>query len=105
MRTVSRNLQSVGYPTIPEAVVKRRLTVPKNDEQYTPHAPMHSRRLDDRIRGLCARLVSSTEHHDVDHILPELRDAIHESIKRLRIRAAAALGGRGKLPEDRRKAS
>lgn len=66
---------------------------------------MHSRRLDDRIRELCARVVASTEHHDVDLILPELRAAIHESIERLRIRAAAVLSGRRDLPEERRKAS
>jgi len=66
---------------------------------------MHSRRLDDRIRELCASLVASSEHHDVDHILSELKAALHESIERLRIRAAAALGGRGDLPQDRRKAS
>ncbi len=73
--------------------MKRRLTFPKNDGQNDSHAPMHSRRLDDRIRKLCARLVASTEHHDVDHILSEVRPALHESIERLRMRVAVALSG------------
>ena len=62
-----------------------------------------SRRLDDHIVDLCAKLVASTEHPDVDHILPELKEALHESIERLRMRVAAALNGRRDFPEDRRK--
>ena len=65
---------------------------------------MHSRRLDDRIRELCARVVASTECHDVNQILSELKVALHESIERLRIRAAAALNGHRDF-QDRRKAS
>ena len=66
---------------------------------------MHSRRLDDRIRDLCAKLVASTEQHDVNHTLSELKAALHESIERLRGRAAAGLNGRRDFPEDKRKAS
>ena len=102
--TVCRNLQSVGYPTIPEAVVKGRLTSRKH-EQRTTFVSMHSRRLDDRILDLCAKLVGSSEYHEVDQILSELRLALHESIERLRGRVAAALSGRRDFPEDRRKAS
>ncbi|GEM_PF-3423603 len=64
---------------------------------------MHSRRLDDRIRELCAKL-ASTEHHDVNQILSELKAALHESIERLRIRVAGVLSGRRNF-QDRRKAS
>jgi hypothetical protein len=80
---------------------KKKIDVPQgmNDLQ----APMHSRRLDDRIRELCARLVASTEHHDVNQILSELKVALHESIERLRIRVAGALSGRRDF-QDRRKA-
>ena len=66
---------------------------------------MHSRRLDDRIRGFCAKLVASNEDHDVDHILSELKAALHESVERLSGRAAAGLNGRRDFPEDKRKGS
>jgi hypothetical protein len=66
---------------------------------------MHSRRLDDRIRELCERLVALKGHDDFDRILPELNAALHQSIQRLRIRAAAALGGRRDFPPERRKFS
>ena len=66
---------------------------------------MHARRLDDRIRELCARLVGSSECRDVNQILSELKVALHESIERLRGRAAAGLNGRRDFPEDKRKAS
>ena len=66
---------------------------------------MHARRLDDRIRELCAKLVGSGEYHDVNQILSELKVALHESIERLRGRAAAGLNGRRDFPEDKRKAS
>ena len=66
---------------------------------------MHSRRLDDRIRDLCAKLVGSNECHEVNHILSELKVALHESIERLRGRAAAGLNGRRDFPKDKRKTS
>lgn len=85
-----RNLQCVGYPTILKALVKSKVRSPEWD---IFNVPKHSRRLDDRIRELCGKLVASTEHQDVDHILSELKVALHESIERLRIRVAAALTG------------
>jgi hypothetical protein len=98
------NLRCVGYPTIPKAVVEGSLTVPKNDKLDDLHAPMHCRRLDDRIRELCVSLVASTEHQDGNQILSELKVALHESIERLRMRVAGALSGRRDF-QDRRKAS
>jgi hypothetical protein len=64
-----------------------------------------SRRLDDRIRELCERLVALKGADDFDRILPELKAALHQSIQRLRIGAAAALSGRRDFPQERRKIS
>ena len=72
-------------------------------ERATFQVPMPSRRLDDRIRNLCAKLVGSSECHDENQILSELKVSLHESIERLRGRAAAGLNGRRDFPEDRRK--
>jgi hypothetical protein len=64
---------------------------------------MPTRRLDDRIREMCARVVALKDGDAVDPVLPELRAALHQSIERLRIRAVAVLGGRSDF-EERRKA-
>jgi hypothetical protein len=63
----------------------------------------HSRRLDDRIRELCARVIASENSDELNLILPELRTAIHEATERLRLRAAATLMGNSKPPKERRK--
>jgi hypothetical protein len=63
---------------------------------------LRSRRLDDRIRELCARVVASEDPDELKLILPELRRAIHEATERLRLRAAATLIG-GPLPKEKRK--
>jgi hypothetical protein len=62
-----------------------------------------TRRLDDRIRELCARVAASRNSDELHLILPELRGAIHEATERLRIRAIAILTGRVNVPEERRK--
>ena len=62
---------------------------------------MRSRRLDDRIRELCASVVALKDRDDLDLILPELRAAIHQSIERLRIRAVGVLSGRRDFPNER----
>ena len=100
MITVSAVLQSVGYPTIAETVVenKGRFVSKEGENDLSP--AMHSRRIDDHIRELCARLVASTEHHDV--VLRELKAALHQSIQRLRIRAAASIHGCRDFPERRK---
>ena len=63
-----------------------------------------SRRVDDRIKELCARLVASKDSDDVNLILPELRAALHQSIERLRIRAVAVLSGHRNSPRKGAKA-
>jgi hypothetical protein len=62
-----------------------------------------SRRLDDRIRKLCAKIASSQDPDELNKTLPELKSAIHEAIERLRKRAAVVLTGRRDVPPDRRK--
>lgn len=62
-----------------------------------------SRRLEDRIRELCAQVLASENADDLKLVLPELRKAIHEATERLRARAAAALKGDGKPDKERRK--
>lgn len=62
-----------------------------------------SRRLDDRIRHLCAKVAVSTDPGELALLLPELKAAIHEAVERLRIRAVAILGGSRVFPPERRK--
>jgi hypothetical protein len=65
--------------------------------------PLLSRRLDDRIRELCARVVACNDPEELDLILSELKAAIHQAIGQLRIRAVAMLSGRRDFPTERRK--
>lgn len=71
----------------------QNLTGPSSSK--SPHSPlvdlMHSRRLDDRIRELCALAVSEERPAELKQIQEELRAAIHEYVECLRERAAAAL--------------
>ena len=55
---------------------------------------MHCRRLLDRIRALCVRVVASTDYQDANQVLSELKLALHESIERLRVKVARARNGR-----------
>lgn len=64
---------------------------------------LRSRRLDDRIRELCAKVVASRDEKELQVILPELKSAIHQSIGRVRMQAVAVLSGRSDLPNERRK--
>jgi len=61
---------------------------------------MHTRRLDDRIRHLCAQ-VTEASNGELEGVLQELLSAIHEKIERLRIMAANQLLRR-KPVRDRR---
>jgi hypothetical protein len=63
-----------------------------------------SRRLDDRIREICATIVALKDRDglEIERILPELRASLHQSIERLRIRAVAALSGRSGFQERRK---
>ena len=61
---------------------------------------MHTRRLDDRIRHLCAR-VPAASNEELEKILQQLLEAVHEKVERLRILTAHQLLGR-KPPKERR---
>lgn len=61
------------------------------------------RRVDDRIRDLCAKAVDA-DSGELNFILPQLRAAVHQAIERLRLRAAAVMSGR-EVPSERRKIS
>jgi hypothetical protein len=64
-----------------------------------------TRRLDDRIRELCMKAVSTKEPAELTPILADLLSAIHKRVKRLRIMAIAAFAGKPDFPRDRRKAA
>jgi hypothetical protein len=61
---------------------------------------VHRRRLDDRIRYLCAQ-AREASRGEVEEILQELLGAVHEKIERLRALAANQLLG-GRPPKERR---
>jgi len=64
----------------------------------------HSRRLDDRIRELCAKVAASKDPEELHLILPELKSTIHQAIEGLRLRAVAVLSkGHRDFPNERRK--
>lgn len=71
----------------------------------------HSRRLEDRIRDLCARVVEAKNQDELNLVLPQLKTAIHQAIERVRTRAVAVLSSTSPsttsraLPKDRRKIS
>jgi len=51
--------------------------------QATSGTPL-LRRLEDRIRGLCAKAVATDDTAELRKVLEELRAAIHDHTKRLR---------------------
>lgn len=61
-----------------------------------------SRRIDDRIRDLCAK-VASSEGNDYEPVLSELKAALREHTDRLRKMAAERLAKRAAPSKDRRK--
>ncbi|HEY6372973.1 MAG TPA: hypothetical protein VIX37_20515 [Candidatus Sulfotelmatobacter sp.] len=61
---------------------------------------MHPRRLDDRIRSLCAQ-VTEASNQELEAILQELLGAIHEKIERLRSLAVSQLLDRKPAQERR----
>ena len=65
----------------------------------------HSRRLEDHIRELCAKIVASQKSDNAHPMIAELRAALHQAVERLRTRAAAVLSSHTGYPEDRRKRS
>jgi len=62
-----------------------------------------ARRLDDRIRELCAEAVAAKNSHKARQILAELQSAIHQYTHRLRTRAAGIFATQSTPPEERRK--
>jgi hypothetical protein len=61
------------------------------------------RRVDDRIRDLCAKALAA-DSGELNFILPQLRSALHLAIERLRLRAVGVMNGR-EVPRERRKIS
>ncbi len=61
-----------------------------------------SRRIDDRIRDLCAK-VASSEGNDYEPTLSELKAALREHTGRLRKMAAESLAKKAAPFKDRRK--
>jgi hypothetical protein len=61
---------------------------------------MHTRRLDDRIRRLCAEIAKAS-NGELEAILQELLMAVHEKIEDLRGLATNQLLG-GRPPKERR---
>ena len=66
---------------------------------------MHARRLEDRIRELCALSISETELDALNEILQNLQSAVHQYTEQLRMRAASALVGVPGSTADRREKS
>jgi hypothetical protein len=67
---------------------------------------MPTRRLDDRIRQLCARATSAAQNEDVtqaeiENILQDLLAAVQEKVARLRQLATQKLLNTGNHAEDR----
>jgi hypothetical protein len=56
-----------------------------------------SRRLEDRIRKLCAQAKTTTDPDELSIILDQLRTALHDHVERLRSQAAMR-----SLPPERR---
>ena len=84
-------------------VISKRMPPSQPIDSFLFVMSRESRRLDDRIRHLCARVAASTEPGELELILPELKSAIHEAIERLRVRAIAIFSGCQDVPPDRRK--
>jgi hypothetical protein len=63
---------------------------------------MPSRRLEDRIRELCAKATATKDQQELEIILTELRSAMHEALQRVRRRAIAILDIHSAKPSERR---
>jgi uncharacterized coiled-coil protein SlyX len=66
---------------------------------------MLSRRLEDRIRELCALAISETEIDASNEILRDLQSSVRQYTEQLRKRAASALAGVPGSTVDRREKS
>jgi hypothetical protein len=61
-----------------------------------------SRPLEDRIRDLCAKAISSNNDAEFRHIIEELREALREHSKRLKVLAHAKFAAGLPFQEQRR---
>jgi len=68
----------------------------------SPMRPTPERRLEDKIRDLCANLVVSSDD-DFQQALSELRAAINEHTLRIQNRTSAVVLRWPEFPQDRRK--
>ncbi len=64
---------------------------------------MRARRLEDRIRELCKKIIATEDEADLSTLLAALQIAIHELIVRLRLRAAVGLTKHAALVKERRR--
>jgi hypothetical protein len=64
--------------------------------------PPAQRRIEDRIRELCAKAVAATDG-DLEPTLEELSQLLHGTIKHMRKRATSLLIERKRLSEPRRR--
>ena len=64
-----------------------------------------SRRLDDRIRALCTKVVATSDQEELNVLLPELRSCIRQAVERVRAKAVRVLGSGTAPPNERRKTS
>lgn len=63
---------------------------------------MPLRRLEDRIRELCAQAIAAGDSADLDTIVAQLRAALHEHTRRLRVMAARLVSPPESPPLERR---
>lgn len=63
---------------------------------------VHSRRLEDHIKDLCAKIIAAPES-ELEPVLSELKSALHDHSIKLRRLAAEKLTGVEPPPSDRRK--
>jgi hypothetical protein len=63
----------------------------------------HARRLEDKIRLLCAKAVAAKEHADVREIISDLQASLREHAQRVRRFALSALARPIASKPDRRK--
>ena len=63
-----------------------------------------ARRLEDRIRELCARVVATDDSEELAVILADLQRALHEAVQRIRARAVETFIERRESLQEKRKA-
>ena len=72
--------RSLGFPTVS--------TVSNYGQCFCHPSSTNSVTSEDRIRNLCAQAVAATDDETLETILPQLKDALHEHVKNLRLTVA-----------------